>query len=122
VWRRWRRAGWCTGGGSSAPARGAGNCAINHEPDRLVTLFNARAVTLYLWHEIALILAVPLIDQFWNVPAFEKHLPLESQWFMFGVGWILIAVFVLLAGWVEDMAAKKKPKLVPGGRTATMGP
>ncbi|MDC0767343.1 acyltransferase family protein [Streptomyces sp. HD] len=81
--------------------------------DRLVTIFNARAVTIYLWHEIALILAVPLIDQFWNVPAFEKYLPLESQWFMFGIGWILIAVFVLLCGWVEDVAAKKKPKLVP---------
>ncbi|TXS50524.1 acyltransferase [Streptomyces sp. uw30] len=81
--------------------------------DRLVTVFNSRAVTIYLWHEIALILAVPLIDQFWKVPAFEKYLPLESQWFMFGVGWILIAVFVLLCGWVEDVAGKKKPKLLP---------
>ncbi|WP_406488713.1 acyltransferase [Streptomyces phaeochromogenes] len=81
--------------------------------DRIVTIFNARAVTLYLWHEIALILAVPLIDQFWNVPAFETYLPLESQWFMFGIGWILIAVFILLCGWVEDVAAKKKPRLLP---------
>nr|WP_326579022.1 acyltransferase [Streptomyces sp. NBC_00481] len=81
--------------------------------DRTVTIFNSRAVTIYLWHEIALILAVPLIDQFWNVPAFEKHLPLESQWFMFGIGWLLIGVFVLLCGWVEDVAAKKKPKLLP---------
>ena len=64
-----------------------------------MTISNARAVTLYLWHEIALILAVPLIDQFWNIPAFEKYLPLESQWFMFGIGWILIAVFILLCGW-----------------------
>lgn len=81
--------------------------------DRIVTIFNARAVTLYLWHEIALVLAVPLIDQFWNIPAFETYLPLESQWFMFGVGWILIAVFILLCGWVEDVAGKKKPKLLP---------
>lgn len=81
--------------------------------DRTVTIFNARAVTIYLWHEIALVLAVPLIDQMWNVPAFEKWLPLESQWFMFGVGWILIAVFIVACGWVEDVAAKKKPKLVP---------
>lgn len=81
--------------------------------DRVVTIFNARAVTIYLWHEIALILAVPLIDQFWNVPAFEKYLPLESQWFMFGIGWVLIMVFVLACGWVEDVAAKKKPKLLP---------
>ena len=74
--------------------------------DRIVTIFNARAVTIYLWHEIALILAVPLIDQFWNVPAFEKWLPLESQWFMFGIGWLLIAASSL-CGWVEDVAAKK---------------
>lgn len=88
--------------------------------DRVVTIFNSRAVTIYLWHEIALILAVPLIDQFWNVPAFEKWLPLESQWFMFGVGWILIAGFVVLCGWVEDVAGKKKPQLLPGGRPARM--
>jgi peptidoglycan/LPS O-acetylase OafA/YrhL len=89
--------------------------------DRLVTVFNSRAVTIYLWHEIALILAVPLIDRFWDVPAFEKWLPLESQWFMFGVGWVLIAVFVLVCGWVEDVAGKKKPQLLPGGRPARMG-
>ncbi|MFI1922653.1 MULTISPECIES: acyltransferase [unclassified Streptomyces] len=81
--------------------------------NRIVTVFNARAVTIYLWHEIALILAVPLIDRFWDIPAFEKYLPLESQWFMFGVGWLLIALFVLLCGWVEDVAARKKPRLLP---------
>ncbi|MFE1337621.1 acyltransferase [Streptomyces sp. NPDC058733] len=94
--------------------------------DRLVTVFNARAVTLYLWHEIALILAVPLIDRLWDVPAFAAHLPLDSQWFLFGVGWLLIGVFVTACGWVEDVAARKRPRLLPGGRaardrTATMG-
>ncbi|MER5179736.1 acyltransferase [Streptomyces sp. NPDC002896] len=81
--------------------------------DRIVTVFNSRAVTLYLWHEVALILAVPLIDQFWNVPAFEKYLPLESQWFMFGIGWVLIGVAIVLFGWVEDVAAKRRPRLLP---------
>ncbi|MFF8591522.1 acyltransferase [Streptomyces sp. NPDC015220] len=81
--------------------------------DRVVTVFNARAVTVYLWHEIALVLAVPLIDRLWDVPAFEKYLPLDSQWFLFGVGWVLILVFVLLCGWVEDVAARKKPRLLP---------
>ncbi|RZB17809.1 acyltransferase [Streptomyces sp. F001] len=81
--------------------------------DRIVTVFNARAVTVYLWHQIALILAVPLIDQLWKVPAFEVYLPLESQWFLFGVGWVLIAGFVLLCGWVEDVAARRKPRLLP---------
>ncbi|PBC62083.1 integral membrane transferase [Streptomyces sp. Tue6028] len=81
--------------------------------DRIVTIFNGRAVTIYLWHEIALVLAVPLIDQFWKVPAFEKWLPLESQWFMFGIGWLLIWIAVPLFGWVEDVAARKKPRLLP---------
>ncbi|MEU0115895.1 acyltransferase [Streptomyces bobili] len=81
--------------------------------DRLVTVFNARAVTIYLWHEIALVLAVPLIDRFWDVPAFEAYLPLENQWFLFAVGWLLIVVFVLACGWVEDVAARKKPRLLP---------
>ncbi len=81
--------------------------------DRVVTVFNARAVTIYLWHEIALVLAVPLIDRMWDVPAFETYLPLGSQWFLFGVGWVLIGVFVLLCGWEEDVAGRKKPRLLP---------
>ncbi|KPI01065.1 acyltransferase 3 [Actinobacteria bacterium OK074] len=81
--------------------------------NRVVTIFNQRAVTIYLWHEIALVLAVPLTDQFWKVPAFEKWLPLGSQWFMFGIGWILIAIAIVACGWVEDVAAKKKPQLLP---------
>ncbi|CAL9534111.1 hypothetical protein SUDANB108_04127 [Streptomyces sp. enrichment culture] len=81
--------------------------------DRLVTVVNARALTIYLWHEIALILAVPLIDRLWDVPAFEAHLPLGSQWFLFGTAWVLIAVFVLLCGWVEDVAARRAPRLLP---------
>lgn len=47
------------------------------------------------------------------MPAFETYLPLDSQWFMFGIGWILIAVFVLLCGWAEDVAARRKPRLLP---------
>ncbi|MFJ8143544.1 acyltransferase [Streptomyces sp. NPDC096048] len=82
-------------------------------PARLVGVLNARAVTVYLWHEIALVAAVPLIDRFWEVPAFEAYLPLGSQWFLLGVGWALIAAFVLLFGWVEDVAARKRPRLLP---------
>lgn len=76
-------------------------------------MFDARAVTVHLWHEIALVLAVPLIDRCCQVPAFEAYLPLDSQWFVFGVGWVLIAGFVLLCGWVEDVAARRKPTLLP---------
>jgi hypothetical protein len=47
------------------------------------------------------------------VPAFEKWLPLESQWFMFAIGWVLIWIAIPLFGWVEDVAARKKPRLLP---------
>jgi fucose 4-O-acetylase-like acetyltransferase len=81
--------------------------------DRIVTVFNARAMTVYLWHEIALVVAVPLIDLGWDVPAFEKWLPLESQWFLFAVGWALLALAVPLFGWVEDLAARRPVRLLP---------
>jgi hypothetical protein len=81
--------------------------------DRLVSVFNARAVTIYLWHEVALVISVPLIDLMWQVRAFELSLPLDSMWFQFGVAWVLIAVAVILFGWVEDVAARRKPRLWP---------
>ncbi|EPJ38255.1 hypothetical protein STAFG_4702 [Streptomyces afghaniensis 772] len=64
---------------------------------------NARAVTICLWHEITLVLVVPLIDRFRDVPAFEAY-P------------------CCCAGGLEDVAARRKPRLLPGGRTARMGP
>ncbi|MET8744320.1 acyltransferase [Streptomyces sp. NPDC004728] len=81
--------------------------------DRIVRVFNARAVTVYLWHEIALMASVPLIDLMWNVPAVERGLPLDSVWFQFAVAWVLIAAAVALFGWVEDLAAKRGPRLLP---------
>ncbi|MFD2081291.1 hypothetical protein SAMN05421678_10423 [Actinopolymorpha cephalotaxi] len=76
-------------------------------------MLNARAVTVYLWHEIALIVCVPLIDLMWQIPAFENHLPLDSQWFLYLLGWPLIGVAVLALGWIEDVAARRRPRLRP---------
>jgi len=80
---------------------------------RVVKVFNARAVTVYLWHEVALMTSVPLIDLMWDVPALEQHLPLDSVWLQFGVAWVLVAAAVVLFGWVEDVAARRKPRLLP---------
>lgn len=81
--------------------------------DWLVSAFNARAVTVYLWHEVALVVSVLVIDLMWAVPALEDTLPLDAGWFQYVVTWPLIAVAVLLFGWMEDLAAKRKPRLLP---------
>jgi peptidoglycan/LPS O-acetylase OafA/YrhL len=71
--------------------------------DRVVTLLNARAVTVYLWHEVALVLAVPVNDRFGLATTAE----------LLATAWGLIGVAVLALGWVEDVAAGRRPRLLP---------
>ncbi|MGZ9935724.1 acyltransferase family protein [Streptomyces sp. NC-S4] len=81
----------------------------------LVGLLNARAVSVYLWHQVALVVAVPLIDPLWSVPFFYDNLQwlLASQWFTLLVALPLLGLLVLAFGWVEDVAAKRPPRLFP---------
>jgi peptidoglycan/LPS O-acetylase OafA/YrhL len=76
--------------------------------NRLVTVLNARALTIYLWH-------VPLL-------VVITHAGEDAGWPIrgpLGVGWrlvvvsALIALVVLAVGWVEDLAAGRRPALVP---------
>ncbi|MEV7617338.1 acyltransferase [Streptomyces sp. NPDC089799] len=81
----------------------------------LVSLLNARAVSVYLWHQVALVVAIPLIDPLWSVPFFYDNLQwlLASQWFTLLVAIPLLGLLVLTFGWVEDVAAKRSPRLFP---------
>ncbi|MDX2650107.1 acyltransferase [Streptomyces sp. PA03-1a] len=92
---------------------GAGPAGRLRTLDRAARIVSARAVTVYLWHEVALMLSVPLIDLMWRVRLLELSLPLDSTWFQFAVAWVLIAVAVLLLGRVEDLAAGRRPRLLP---------
>ncbi|MCU7728064.1 acyltransferase [Actinoplanes sp. KI2] len=82
--------------------------------DRLVTLLNARAVTVYLWHNIA-------IDAVWPILAFVALDDLAGR---LGAGVDLVMalvvtlIAVLLFGWAEDLAARRAPKLWPTGSRA----
>ena len=74
-------------------------------------MLNARALTIYLWH-VPIIVAVTRIG--------EAHgLPVRGA---AGISWrfvvivALVALAVALFGWIEDVAAGRRPTLVPGGR------
>ncbi|WP_433604022.1 acyltransferase family protein [Dactylosporangium sp. CA-139114] len=81
--------------------------------DRAVTLLNARAVTIYLWHNIAIALCFWVGDRLhvWQLgPATEPG--------YFAVALVLLCVPVLVLGPVEDLAARRRPALLPAQRTA----
>jgi hypothetical protein len=73
--------------------------------DRAVTVLNARAVTVYLWHNVAIALAFPIGDVLgaWRLG--------DAGYFILAL--VLITVAVGALGWVEDLAAKRRPALLP---------
>ncbi|MEV5354154.1 acyltransferase family protein [Streptomyces sp. NPDC052693] len=82
-----------------------------------ITLLNSRAVTIYLWHNMCILIAATLWDHLWAFPLLEQNVPglLESPWPVLAVVWLLIGACILAFGWAEDLAAKQKPRLWPSG-------
>jgi peptidoglycan/LPS O-acetylase OafA/YrhL len=78
--------------------------------DSFVSMVNNRAVTIYLWHNVAITIAVYLFDplKLWRIP----HQSLEDAT-DFSIALTLILVAVLGLGWVEDLAARRRPRLSP---------
>ncbi|MER6431373.1 acyltransferase [Streptomyces sp900105245] len=88
--------------------------------DKLVTLSNNRAVTIYLWHNMLIMATVPIIDQAYNLPFMQSDravaaLDTTYMIWMFFLVWPLIGLTVLAFGWIEDIAAKRGPRLWPNG-------
>ncbi|MCX5048545.1 MULTISPECIES: acyltransferase family protein [unclassified Streptomyces] len=88
--------------------------------DKLVTLANNRAVTIYLWHNLLIMATVPIIDQAYSLPFMESDrasAALDSTYtlWMFVLVWPLIGLAILTFGWIEDLAAKRSPRLWPNG-------
>ena len=88
--------------------------------DKLVTLSNNRAVTIYLWHNLLIMATVPILDQLYNLPFMESErasAALDSTYmiWMFFLVWPLIGLAVVSVGWVEDIAANRSPRLWPNG-------
>ncbi|WP_055694521.1 acyltransferase family protein [Streptomyces prasinopilosus] len=94
--------------------------------DRLVTLSNNRAVTIYLWHNMLIMATVPLVDLLYRIPFMQSERGVEAisstyTLWMFALIWPLIGLAVLATGWVEDLAAKRRPRLWPNGATRSPG-
>ncbi|MGW3356603.1 acyltransferase family protein [Streptomyces bungoensis] len=88
--------------------------------DKLITLSNNRAVTIYLWHNMLIMATVPIIDQAYNLPFMQSagaEAALDSSYmlWMFLLVWPLIGLAILAFGWIEDIAAKRSPRLWPNG-------
>ncbi|MFD4033125.1 acyltransferase [Streptomyces sp. NPDC058637] len=87
--------------------------------DGLVTLANNRAVTIYLWHNLLLMAAAQLVDGLWAIPwfgdAFGTYIEKAYDGLVLILVWPLIGLAILSFGWVEDVAAKRRPRLWPNG-------
>jgi hypothetical protein len=93
---RWSpRMGWLT---RSRPAGG------------FVSMVNNRAVTIYLWHNVAITIAVVLFDplKLWRIPT--QGLEYAAD---FALAMAALGVIVLALGWVEDLAARRRPRVSP---------
>jgi hypothetical protein len=75
----------------------------------LVNLCNARAVTIYLWHNVAIALCFATGDfvQVWRI---GDTFAMAGY---FAIAVILLVVVIALLGWVEDVAARRPVRLLP---------
>lgn len=89
--------------------------------DKTVTLVNNRAMTIYLWHNLLLVVTVVIIDRLYDIDTVATAIPwlLDSEWTQFIAVWFLLALMFLTIGWVEDVAAKRTPQLWPTGTRNT---
>jgi hypothetical protein len=88
--------------------------------DKLITLSNNRAVTIYLWHNMLIMATVPILDQAYNLPFMQSDRAVSAldttyMLWMFVLVWPLIGLTIMAFGWIEDIAAKRSPRLWPNG-------
>jgi peptidoglycan/LPS O-acetylase OafA/YrhL len=88
--------------------------------DKLITLSNNRAVTIYLWHNMLIMATVPILDQIYNLPFMQSDRAVSAldatyMLWMFVLVWPLIGLTIMAFGWIEDIAAKRSPRLWPNG-------
>ncbi|WP_307812942.1 glycosyltransferase [Micromonospora coerulea] len=73
--------------------------------DRLVAALNSRALTIYLWHNAAIVVCFAVAD-------------LTGVWRLGQLGDLMVALvilagLVLALGWIEDLSARRPARLLP---------
>jgi peptidoglycan/LPS O-acetylase OafA/YrhL len=86
--------------------------------DTAVSVLNARAVTVYLWHNLAIAAVWPVL----TVLALDDFGARLEGLTEFAVALALTFVAVLAFGWAEDLGARKRPSLWPIARPAKEKP
>jgi peptidoglycan/LPS O-acetylase OafA/YrhL len=76
--------------------------------DATVTLLNNRAVTVYLWHNIAVAAVFPIL----TLVALDDLGVLDGPVDLVGA-LVLTAGAMVAFGWAEDLAARRRPRLWP---------
>jgi peptidoglycan/LPS O-acetylase OafA/YrhL len=78
--------------------------------DGFVSMVNNRAVTIYLWHNVAITIAVALIVplKLWEIPT-----QFLSDLSVFAVAMAMLAIAVVALGWVEDVSARRPARVSP---------
>ncbi|MEU2616279.1 acyltransferase, partial [Micromonospora sp. NPDC007271] len=76
---------------------------------RAVTVLNRRALTVYLWHMSFVAALTPLV----GLVGWTSRDPLGLTIRVVLV-FALVGVVTLVVGWVEDLAARRTPELLPG--------
>lgn len=80
-------------------------------PDAAVRVLNARAVTVYLWHDPMITVSGLLL----SVLALDDTGPLDGP-LTLTVTVLLVAIVLAALGWIEDLAAGRRPAVWPSAR------
>jgi peptidoglycan/LPS O-acetylase OafA/YrhL len=81
--------------------------------DRLVTFLNSRALTIYLWH-VPIIVGVGWVAIRYGWPLTGA----AATTVRLAVVLVGVTLAVLAFGWIEDVAARRRPELFPGRSVA----
>ena len=84
--------------------------------DKAVTVINSRAMTIYLWGNLAIFLSHPVLDA-WSVTA-NLDQDNAGGWIQgYLVSWLIIVAAIFLFGWCEDLAARRRLRFNPWPRS-----